>query len=122
MKTMLYICTIEYFSVIKKFTGNWVELGKHHPVLCNSEPKKINLAWYIFTCTWILPVKSLIIQLQSTQPQKLGIELGTRGYIFLRMENTVDSYGCIWQALRQEYQTRRGREKEGKGGNARRGR
>jgi hypothetical protein len=36
------------------------------------------------------------------------------------MENIIDSYRCIWQALRQEYQTQREREKEGEGGNARR--
>jgi hypothetical protein len=45
-----------------KFVGKWVELGKKYHAECGTlDPER--QIWYVFTDTWILVVKSIVIML-----------------------------------------------------------
>ena len=42
-------------------------------------PRLRKTKWHVATYMWILVVKSVITKLQTKEPQRLGIEDGTRG-------------------------------------------
>jgi hypothetical protein len=49
-----------------------MELEKNHIELGNPNPERRILC--VFTYMWILVVESMIIKLQSIEPQRLGVE------------------------------------------------
>ena len=50
----------------------WMDLEKNYPKRGSPDPER--KIWNLFTYMWILTVKSLTTKLQSTEPQRLGIE------------------------------------------------